>query len=228
VRRAFKFLVGALVVVVLAAGGFVAWYVLANKAPGKPKLSACGPITSDAKSTIGPWHVDRRAGVYVGYRIRELFGDAILKRDAVGRTPTVSGRMTIAGGHVTAAVVSADLRDLESGRAARDSYIQDNALDSNKYPTGRFTLTKPIALPAHIERGTAIRARANGRLLLHGVTRPINLDLQACTNGSTVNVVGTAPITLADYGIHAPDTVIAKVDDHGSIEVNLVFAPGAR
>jgi polyisoprenoid-binding protein YceI len=229
VRRLLKLLLVAIVVVVLAAGGLVAWYVFGDHAPGKPKLSACGPIaTSGPAISTGPWHVAREPDAFVGYRIKELFGDAVLKRDAVGRTPTVSGRMTVASGRVTAVVVSADLRDLDSGRAARDTYIQDNALDSNKYPTGRFTLTKPIALPAGVERGQKVHARATGRLRLHGVTRPITLDLDACSTGPTIEVVGSAPITLADYRIDPPDTVIAKVDDHGSIAVDLVFAPGAR
>ncbi len=228
-RRAFKFLVGALVLVVLVAGGLLAWYVFGNPAPAKPKLSVDSPVGTGGPATPnGTWHVVREPDAYVGYRIKELFGDAIVKRDAVGRTPTVSGRMTIVNGRVTTAVVSADLRDLESGRASRDTYIQDNALESNTYPTGRFTLTAPIALPVPAARGKAVHVHATGRLLLHGVSRPVSLELDARWNGPTIQVVGTAPITLADYKIDAPDTVIAKVDDHGSFEVDLVFAPGAR
>jgi polyisoprenoid-binding protein YceI len=227
VRRAFKLLIGAVVLVVLVVGGFVAWYVLADNAPGKPHLSMEGPTTGGPATPNGPWHVAHDPDAYVGYRIKELFGDSVLKRDAVGRTPTVSGRMTVANGRVTAVVVSADLRDLDSGRAARDTYIQDNGLQTDKFPIGRFTLTKPIALPGP-ERGKAVHTSATGRLRLHGVTRPITIDLDARWNGPTIEVVGTAPITLADYHIDPPDTVIAKVDDHGSVEVDLVFAPGIR
>jgi polyisoprenoid-binding protein YceI len=228
VRRAFKLLVGAIIVVVLVAGGLLAWYVFGDRAPGKPQLSAEGPTTGGPATPNGTWHIVRKPDAYVGYRIKELFGDAVVKRDAVGRTPTVSGRMTVASGHVTAAVISADLRDLDSGREARDSYIQANALESDKYPTGRFTLTQPITLPGPAERGRAVHTSATGRLRLHGVTRPITIDLDARWNGPTIQVVGSAPITLADYRIHPPDTVIAKVDDHGSLEVDLEFAPGTR
>jgi polyisoprenoid-binding protein YceI len=228
VRRLVKLLVGAVVVVVLVAGGMFAWYLISDRAPAKPKLSATGPSSAGGPATPnGPWHVIRRDDTYVGYRIKELFGDTIIKHEVVGRTTTVSGRLTVANGRVTAVTVSADLRDLESDRAARDTYIHDNALESARYPTGRFTLTAPIALPGRTERGKAVHTRATGRLLLHGVTRPVTVDLDARWNGPTIEVVGSAPIELVDYDIDPPDTVIAKVDDHGSIELKLVFAPGA-
>jgi polyisoprenoid-binding protein YceI len=228
VRRLIKFVLVAVIVVVLAVGGLLAWYVVTDDAPPKPTLSTTGPSGPAGPATPnGPWHVVRRDDAYVGYRIKELFGDTIIKHEVVGRTPTVSGRLTVADDRVTKVAVSADLRDIESDRAARDTYIHDNALESEQFPTGRFTLTAPITLPGRAERGKAVKVRATGRLLLHGVDRPITFDLEARWNGPTIQVVGSAPIELADYDIDAPDTVIAKVDDHGSIEVNLVFVPGA-
>jgi polyisoprenoid-binding protein YceI len=227
VRRLIKFVLVAVVIVVLVAGGLFAWYIISDDAPPKPELSATGPSgAAGPKTPNGPWNVVRRDDAYVGYRIKELFGDTIIKHEVVGRTPTVSGRLTVTDGRVTTVTVSADLRDIESDRAARDTYIHDNALESEQFPTGRFTLTSPITLPGRPERGKAVSTRATGRLLLHGVTRPITFELDARWNGPTIQVVGSAPIELADYDIDAPDTVIAKVDDHGSIEVNLVFVPG--
>jgi len=226
-RRALKWGAVALAVVVLAVGGFLAWWILTDNTPGKPKLDAAGPTTTGGPATpVGPWHIVRTKDVFVGYRIKELFGDAVLKHEVVGRTPTVSGGLTIAGNRVTKATVSADLGDLESDRAARDTYIHDHALETDKFPTSRFTLTTPISLPAGIVRGKAVHTTATGRLLLHGVTRPVTVDLDAQWNGPTIQVVGSAPITLADFHINAPNTVIADVDDHGSFEVDLVLAPG--
>ena len=85
--------------------------------------------------------------MFVGYRIKELFGDAVLKRDAVGQAHAVNGTLTIAGDRVTTAVVTADITKLGSDRAARDAYVRDTTLETDKFPTARFTLTKPIALP---------------------------------------------------------------------------------
>ena len=106
------------------------------------------------------------------------------------------------------------------------TYIHDHALESDKYPTARFTLTAPITLPGGIARGKKLQVQAKGRLELHGVTRPVTVPLDARWNGPTIEVVGSAPITLADFKIDAPHTVIADVDDHGSFELDLLFAPG--
>ena len=228
-RRAFKLLFGALVVVVLIAGGLTAWFVFGDRAPAKPKLSACGQATTTGgpKTPNGRWHLAKDPHAYVGYRIKELFGDAVLKHEVVGRTPAVSGGLTVVGARVTTAVVTADVTKLASDRAARDTYILDHGLESDKFPTARFTLTKPIMPTGGATLGAAVHATATGTLLLHGVSRPIAVTLTACWNCPTIDVVGSAPIVLRDYGINAPQTVIADVDRHGSIEVNLEFVPGA-
>ena len=196
--------------------------------PPKPKLGAAAHETGGPATPDGTWHVVPGTNVYAGYRIKELFGDAIVKRDAVGHTPAVHGTLTINGTRVTAAVVTADVSQLASDREARDSYVEDNTLDTSKYPTARFTLTKPIALPPHAEKNTELSIHATGRLLIHGVTRTVTLALDARWNGPTIQVVGSDPIQLRDYRIKPPHTVIASVDDHGSLELDLTFAPGGH
>ena len=226
--RAFKALITLIVVVVLGAAAFIGWYVFGAKVPPKPKLGAATHETGGPATPDGTWHVVPGEHTYVGYRIKELFGDAIVKRDAVGHTPAVHGTLTIAGTRVTAADVTADLSSLASDREARDAYVRDNSLETTKFPTARFALTKPIALPPRAEKNTELPLRATGRLLLHGVTRTVTLTLDARWNGPTIELVGSDPIKLADYRIKPPHTVIASVDDHGSLEFDLTFAPGAR
>jgi polyisoprenoid-binding protein YceI len=228
VRRALKWLIAVFVAAVVLVAVLVGWYVYGARVPDKPKLDAASNTRGGPPTPVGSWHVVPGKHVYAGYRIKELFGDALLKRDAVGQTHTVHGTLTIGPGRVTAAVITADLTQLESDRAARDAYVRDTSLETEKYPTARFTLTAPIVLPAVASRSTKLHLRAVGRLSLHGVTRPITIKVDARWNGPTIDVVGTAPIVLADYRIRAPDTVIARVEDHGSVELDLTFAPGAR
>jgi polyisoprenoid-binding protein YceI len=227
VRRALKWLIVVVLVVVLAGAGFLAWYIFGSRVPGKPKLSATSNTRGGPKTPDGSWHVVRNKDVFVGYRIKEVFGDAILKRDAVGQAHAVSGTLAITRDRVTTTVVTADMTKLGSDRAARDAYVRDTTLETSSFPTARFTLTKPIALPAHPAKGKAYPGlRATGRLLLHGVSHPITFTLAARWNGPTIEVVGTAPINLRDYRIKPPHTVIADVDDHGFVELDLTFAPG--
>ena len=226
-RRAFKWLTAAVVVVVLVLAGFIAWFIFGSRVPGKPKLSVTANTRGGPRTPDGSWHIVRGKNVFVGYRIKELFGDAILKRDTVGQAPAVSGTLAIARDRVTTAVVTADLTHLGSDRAARDAYVRDHTLETGTFPRARFTLTTPIALPAQPTKGKAFPGlRATGRLLLHGVTHPITFTLDARWNGPTIDVVGSAPIVLGDYRIKPPHNVIADVDDHGFVELDLTFAPG--
>jgi polyisoprenoid-binding protein YceI len=226
VRRAFRLLIVAVVVAVLAVGAFIGWYIFGSSAPGKPKLSATANTTGGPRTPDGSWRVVKGENVFVGYRIKELFGDAVLKRDAVGHSAAVGGTLTVAGNRVTAAVVTADLTQLGSDRSARDAYVRDNTLETAKFPNARFTLTKPIALTGTVTKGKSLKGlRATGRMLIHGVTRPITFLLDARWNGATIDVVGSAPIVLRDFDVTPPHTVIASVDDHGSVELDLTFAP---
>ena len=225
-RRAVKLLIATVVVAVLVVAGFIGWYVFGSRVPGKPKLSATSNTNGGPRTPNGSWHVVPGKNVFVGYRIKELFGDALLKRDAVGQGHAVTGRLTVANDRVTTAVVTADVTKLGSDRAARDSYVRDTTLETSKFPTARFTLTKPITLPARLTKGMSLKGlRATGRLLVHGITRPITFVLDARWNGPTIDVVGSAPIALRDFRIMPPHTVIASVDDHGAVELDLTFAP---
>jgi polyisoprenoid-binding protein YceI len=226
VRRRLRWLVVAAIVVVLAAGGAVAWYVFGEDAPAKPELSdnTRDGAAGQPGDPNGTWDIAPGADVYVGYRIKELFGGATIKRDAVGRTPKTTGTMTIADGVVTAADVRADVTALDSKRAARDSYLRDNALETNEFPVATFALTEPVELPANVRTGDALDLEVAGDLTLHGQTKPVSLTVQARWDGGTIEVVGTAPVVLSEFGIDAPDTAVARVDDEGSLELRLVFA----
>ena len=225
-RHPLRWLIAGVTIVVLAAIGFGAWYVFGDSAPAKPKLNAA-PIDAGGPATpAGAWKVAPGPNVYVGYRMTEVFAGDIVHKTAVGRTPAVSGTMTIAAGKVTQADVVGQMQQLASNRAARDNYIHSHAIDSDSYPTAAFRLTTPITLPQPSTKGAEIDVQAAGTLTLHGVTRPITIPLKTKWSGDTIQVVGTAPIVLADYQIQPPDTGVVKVDNHGSLELSLTFVRG--
>jgi polyisoprenoid-binding protein YceI len=223
VRHPLRWLLLAIIIVVLGIAGALAWYVFGDSAPAKPKLTERTVVKGASTDPDGQWKVTATKDVYVGYRIKELFGGSTIKRDAVGRTGKASGAMTIADNEVRSVSVVATLTDLESDRAARDTYIHAHALETDTFSTARFVLTRPLRL-ATVAPGKKLHESAVGNLTLHGVTKSVTLTLDANWDGRTIEVAGTAPITLADYSIERPDTPIVSVDDHGSLEVHLLFA----
>ena len=62
----------------------------------------------------GTWTVVTGDNVFVGYRIQELFGGDSIKKTATGRTPAVSGTMTVQGNQITNVEITADMQKLKS------------------------------------------------------------------------------------------------------------------
>ena len=139
--RARTFVLAALVVV-LAAGGALWWFFLRDDAPEEAKLeqSDCaisgGPATADGSWEVRPGTVEEG---FVGYRIEELFGGETIKKTAVGRTPDVTGSMTVDASTISDVSIEADLTTLASDRTARDTKMTTDGLETDEFPEATFT-----------------------------------------------------------------------------------------
>lgn len=217
-------ILGIVAVVVLLAGGAVYWFVLRDDAPPAPELGSDCDVVGDSTSADGDWEVVAGEDVYVGYRIQELFGGETIKKDAVGRTPAVTGTMTIEGGSVESVTIEADLSELASDQGRRDQYMNANGLQTDEFPDTSFETTGVTDLPTDPVAGTTVDATVTGDLTLHGETREVAVPVKACWAGDTIVVTGAAPITLADYSIDTPNVGgFVAVDDAGELELSLTF-----
>lgn len=178
----------------------------------------------------GTWSVDPSvgsfddfSGSFVGYRVQEELA-SVGATEAVGRTPDVTGSLTVDGTTVTAAEFTADLTTLQSDEGNRDRQLQRQALETGTYPTATFTLTQPIELGAVPAEGQTFDATATGDLTIHGTTKSVEIPLQAKLQGGVVTVVGSLPILFADYGMQKPQAMIVlSVADNGTLEFQLQF-----
>ena len=222
-------LIAVVAIIVLGGAGFY-WFFLRDDAPKRASLQTSSqPVTGDSSadpaSADGTWTVAPGDGVFVGYRVQELFGGSTIKVTAVGRTPAVTGTITISGSQVTAADLSADVTQLSSDKSQRDQQIKTRGLETNTFGTAEFKLTQPIALPGNPEKGKEVDVTAVGELTLHGQTTSVEIPLQAKWNGSTITLAGGAKVAFSDYGIEAPTNAIVSVDDNGEFELQLTFVP---
>lgn len=219
-----RILLAALVLVVVAGAAF--WYfVLRDTSSKKLTLKDDAPsATSQPKaptSLPGTWKVVAGSGeeaTVAGYRVQEKFAAGVAKVTATGRTPGVTGSVTVVGKNVTAAQFTVDMTKLSSDKPQRDNQIRNRGVETNKFPKATFTLTAPIPLPS-ITVGKKFTLTAAGNLTLHGVTKKVSLPLNAKESGSAFIVQGSLPIVMADYAIKAPSIGgFVSVDDNGSFE----------
>ncbi|MCZ7527064.1 MAG: YceI family protein [Acidimicrobiia bacterium] len=236
-------------VVVVAGGAALYWFVIRSDSPPRfelsesPSTTAAGGTGADgaepggaetdgadsASGADGTWVVltaPRADGSVseVGYRIGEQFARLPTPSEAVGRTPGVEGSLTIAGSTVEAVDVTADLSLLKSDKDRRDETLQTRGLETDTFPTASFVLTEPIDLGAPPEQGQAVTAVATGDLTLHGVTRPVEIPLDARWDGDAIEVVGQVDVALADFSIDPPDVAgMLTVENTGELELRLFF-----
>jgi polyisoprenoid-binding protein YceI len=214
----------AVVVLVVALGGAAAWYAFGGSDEAGPALPSRTSGAGGAATADGTWVVTSD-GSFVGYRISERFVGGLADIEAVGRTSDVTGGLTVAGRNASDVRVEADLRTLTSDKAPRDNYLHTKSLETDTYPKATFVAAGPIALPK-VARGVKTEVTLDGDLTLHGVTKPLSIPVTARWNGATIDVIGTAPIVLADYGIATPQTPVVSVQGTGSLELQLVFRTG--
>ena len=62
-----------------------------------------------------------------------------------------------------------------------------------------------------------------GDLTLHGVTKRVELPLQAQWDGKVIDVAGGITIVMADYGMEPPSNSIVSVAGEGELEMQLSF-----
>jgi polyisoprenoid-binding protein YceI len=239
-KRRTRVAVGAAIVlvVVLATGGFTFWQLFGGSDPPpvalSPAASSAAPTaTASAGGSLdGTWTIDDTSGSlaegtssFAGYRVKEeLAGTGA--NTAVGRTQNVSGSLTIDGTAITAMQVSVDMTTLQSDDSRRDERLRTDGLQTDQFPTAAFTLTKPIAVGSVPKDGQTIQAVAVGDLTLHGVTRSVEVSIQAQRNGDEIEAIGSVDVALTDYGIEAPTGfLVLSIANTGTIELHLLFQP---
>jgi polyisoprenoid-binding protein YceI len=226
-----RLLLLAVIAVALVVGGVVVYLTVIRDDP--PERLTLSPESetpgseAGAASPEGQWVLRTGADTVVGYRVQETFAGIPAPQDAVGRTNDVQGSLTVEGDStVTATEVTAGLQALESDEDRRDNAIRTRGLETDRFPEATFRLTAPLELPSPPEEGAEVDATASGELTLHGVTKPVQVPLQARWDGGTIEVVGSVDVAFADYDIDPPNVGgFVSVEDEGEIELQLTFVP---
>jgi len=213
---------------------------LGSASPGSSAAAASlGALPSGATSSLDPadlsgtWTIDTSIGSFadftasfVGYRVDEtLAGNKA--NTAVGRTPDVSGSLELDGTSINSVEVTANLAALQSDDDRRDGQLRRQALETEAFPQAMFHLTSPIDLAAAPADGETMSATAIGELTLHGVTKTVEVPIEARLSGDVVTVAGSIDILFGDYAIAQPTSfLVLSIEDHGTMELQLHFRRG--
>ena len=205
----------------------------AASTPAEPEAQPVEEMVSEGvdgqwtvDTSIAEFNYDESAGTFVGFRVEEELA-SIGSTTAVGRTPLVSGSLTIDGETVTSVTVEADMTGIITDDSRRDRAIQ-SALGTGRFPTALFTLTEPIDLGTDPGSGGPVNTTAVGELTVKDITRTVEIALEAQLVDGTVVVVGTTEVVFADYDVTVPQVpIVLSAEDHGIVELQLFFTRGS-
>jgi polyisoprenoid-binding protein YceI len=240
-RRPIVVVTGLVVVLLLAgAGGAYAYFFSGLRTTPKPlalsKSSTAASPTASGTSTsslAGSWTVTQ--GSLVGYRVKEQFANQTSAHDAVARSSSVSGGLTVgqgsSGSQATAIKFTAQLANLKSvdqvagfDVSRRDSIVSQT-LSVSQYPDATFQ-AQSVDLPAGLSSGGSMTLTVPGKLTIHGVTRSVQVTVNLQLSGTRAQAAGSTTFNMTDFGISPPQVPITTVQPQVTLEfqLNLVKA----
>lgn len=147
------------------------------------------------------------------------------KKVVVGTTPGVSGeiQLNLDGAEpVESAQFSVNMTGLKTDQDRRDNWLEDNAIETSKFPEATFTATSVTGLPESINEGEEISFQLVGDLTVRDVTNTVTFEVTAVLQGDTLTGTAVLPLKISDFGIAPPDFAnTLKVADDFRIEVVL-------
>ena len=98
-------------------------------------------------------------------------------------------------------------------------------LESNRYPTATFVLTRPIDLPAGATGGQVVNVSATGQLTIHGVTKTVTIPIQARLSGTQIELAGSITFPFGEFGMTPPSIGgFVSVQDNATMEFDIKLA----
>ena len=162
----------------------------------------------------------------------EFFSEAVSRLGVViGLTETVGSTNEVEGEFeldldeafpLISSHFTVNIRSLTSDQSRRDERIQEQGLESNKFPIAEFVATAIEDFPDAYSEGEEISFKLSGDLTIREITTPVTFDMTATLDGDTIVGNASAIILMSDFGFAPPSIAnFFTVEDETLIQ--LVF-----
>lgn len=146
--------------------------------------------------------------------------------DTVGTTQDISGQMTLSFGETVSLVsgtFEVNISTLASDQNRRDSTIQDDFLESGRFPVATFTATSIENFPGPYREGSDVAFQLVGDLTIRETTQPVTLEVTASLADGTITASAVAPLTMSNFGVEPPAFAgILSVEDEFQVALDIV------
>ena len=203
-----------------------------NVEPAEP----VAPVEPDQPAATGPTtYVIETSESSAGYAVDEeffegaveRFGEALGQTVTVGRTPDVSGSLTVEGTDPPAIVggeIRVGLAGLSSDQSGRDRQVRGRILNTESFPDAVFVPTSIENFPPNPAEGQLLEFQMVGDMTIAGITVPLTFDVSATVVGGRIDGQATASFNMSDFGVEPPSFLgVYTVADLVTVDVVLVL-----
>ncbi|MGS2764662.1 YceI family protein [Sinomicrobium sp. M5D2P9] len=108
-------------------------------------------------------------------------------------------------------------------KALMQEHFNENYVESDKFP--KATFTGKIYNLKEVLSGDNHVAEVKGKLTIHGITKPVEIEAKTDMEGDTVTLKGKFMITVADYDIKIPAIVRNNIAREVEVSFKLKHLP---
>ncbi len=198
--------------------------VVATKTAGG--TPAAGATTSSGSGALTfKILADRSEAAYFA---DEKLASLPLPSKAKGSTKDIAGQfaLTADGFDLDASKTSAFtviLKTLASDKSMRDARVQNQGLETSKFPTATFTATKVTGFDKTLPAGQEQILQLSGTLDLHGVKKDVVWDVKAKRDANIITALATLKFNFADFSIPVLNVAnFVSVQDAVTLQVQIV------
>jgi polyisoprenoid-binding protein YceI len=226
--------VAALLVVAVVVGFVIARQIIFGHTP-HPRAAHSSPLTATpcaaiaSGSSLHAFAISSQQSLVSYHAHFTAFGDP-LPGDVVGESHDVSGEFLITSSPsptITALNVLIDMRTFDSGEPTRDEHLREQTFETDKYPYATFTATNSQVLSAPYGDGQSVTFKLPGSMTIHGVSRPITLDVTGRFANAAITGNAETDFRLQDFGMHPPQAV-PGVTISNAVSVTVQFVAPAE
>ncbi|MEN4011774.1 MAG: YceI family protein [Chloroflexota bacterium] len=148
---------------------------------------------------------------------------------AIGVTTQVTGEVNANLANPPASsigVIEVDISQFKSDSSRRDSAIQNQWLESARYPIARFEPVRIEGLPESYSQATPYAFRVIGNLTVRETTREVTFDISARLDGDTLSGSATTTLLMSDFEV-GPISIggILNTEDEVKLTFDFVARP---
>jgi polyisoprenoid-binding protein YceI len=144
---------------------------------------------------------------------------------AIGVTNSIAGQMTIDPERPSAsevAPITVTIQDFSSDNFLRDERIQQEFLESARFPIATFTATELQGLPDSYTMGETITFEIMGDLEIRETVVPTTFNVEAKLENGRLSGTATSQILMTDFGFEPP-SLANLIQTENEVDITFEF-----